>query len=90
MKTNEKNREKVKNFDYQKNKQIKTGYKNGRYSGTKERFTGWMFNKNHPEMKKEIYHKKNIKKFHPYSDFNNKVRAHKANCCKIFVNKKKK
>ena len=70
-------------------KQIMTGYKNGRYPGTKERFTGWMFNNYHPEMKKGIYYSgnKNVKKncvLKLYTDFNCKVKPQKENCCKIY------
>lgn len=76
-------------------KQIMTGFKNGRYSGTKERFTGWMFNKYHPEVKKETYYtgNKNVEKtcvLNPYSDLNCKVKAQKEHCCKIYDTKDKK
>ncbi len=58
MRTNIKNKnafnKRIKNPINNKNKQVKTGFKNGRYAGTKERFTGWMFNKYHPECKKEV------------------------------------
>ena len=53
MRTNIKNKKSIeKRMGSCGKKQIKNGYKNGRYSGTKERFTGWMFNNYHPEMKK--------------------------------------
>ena len=94
MQTNIKNREKIgKRKDTCGNKQIKTGIKNGRYPGTKERFTGWMFNKYHPETRrgtyytgedgkaKTIYKNKN-NKVYLYTDLNCKVKAQKETCCK--------
>ena len=54
MRTNKKNKEALskrcnENSINSKNKQVRTGVKNGRYAGTKERFTGWMFNVYHKE-----------------------------------------
>ena len=99
MRTNIKNKQTIeKRIGDCGKKQIKTGYKNGHYPGTKDRFTGWMFNKYNPEMKKGVHYKKDKngkfaeKKFIGYSDFNSKVKAQK-DCCKIYdfnkYNKKK-
>lgn len=93
MRTNIKNREKLnlrKAVCKKYGKYIKTDIKNGRYPGTKMRFTGWMFNKYHPEMKKGVHYKKDKnggfanKNYIGYSDFNSKVRAQKQHCCKNY------
>ena len=54
MRTNEKNKTALSKRcseinKFSKNKQVRTGVKNGRYAGTKERFTGWIFNVYHEE-----------------------------------------
>jgi len=105
MTTNIKNKKAFENrTDGCRKKQIRTGYKNGRYPGTKERFTGWMFNNYHPETRRGTYYMrgedgkaKTIKnnknnKVYLYADLNCKEKAQK-NCCKIYdfntYNKKK-
>ena len=91
MRTNIKNKQAIKKrIGSCGKKQIRSGYKNGRYSGTKERFTGWMFNNYNPEMKKGVHYKKDKnggfanKNFIGYSDFNSKVKAQKEHCCKNY------
>ena len=62
MRTNEKNKKALlkrcnENSINSKNKQVRTGVKNGRYAGTKQRFTGWIFNVYHPENCNNCYEK---------------------------------
>ena len=100
MRTNIKNRKAIDNrIDGCGKKQIMTGYKNGRYPGTKERFTGWMFNNYHPETRRGTYyyigkkenikHIKQIKKLannrvYLYTDLNCKEKPQKEHCCKNY------
>ena len=96
MRTNIKNRKAIdKRIDGCRKKQIMTGYKNGRYSGTKERFTGWMFNNYHPETRRGTYYTGNKTKYktiknlannkvYLYTDLNCKVKAQKEHCCKNY------